>query len=117
MCLILVNLATFLFLETRYAWINISASAVGVAVMMVIYTKMGFVRLLGIGHILWIPMIAYFLTDLPYKAANALLLGCVAYRLQFGFADYRHSRRCPVFSRRTITPLQVVVLPTAQSAV
>lgn len=33
--------------------------------MMVIYSKLGFVRLLGIGHIFWVPMIIWFAMDIP----------------------------------------------------
>ncbi len=72
-CLILVNLAALLFLDTYYAWVNVVASGAGIVVMIVIYTKMGFVRLLGIGHVLWIPMILYFLTDLPDRTASPAL--------------------------------------------
>ena len=64
-CLILVNLGSLFFLDTFYAQMNLIAIGAGIAVMIAIYLRLGFVRLLGIGHVLWIPMIGYFLMNLP----------------------------------------------------
>ncbi len=64
-CLILVNLGSLFFLDTIYAQMNLAAIGLGIALMIFIYQRVGFARLLGIGHILWVPMIAYFLMNLP----------------------------------------------------
>ncbi len=72
-CLILVNLASLLFLDSYYAWFNLVAVGVGISLMIVIYFRLGFVRLLGAGHFLWVPMIAYFVSNLPDKDTDPAL--------------------------------------------
>lgn len=64
-CLMLINVASVFFLNTFYGWFNLIAVCVGISIMTAIYVQLGFVRLLGIGHVLWIPMVACFLADLP----------------------------------------------------
>ena len=41
--------------------------------MAIIYPMQGFVRLLGVGHFFWFPMIVYFLISLPDKSAHPSL--------------------------------------------
>ncbi|MES0828296.1 hypothetical protein [Ruegeria sp. SCP11] len=72
-CLILVNLGSLFFFDTIYAQMNFAAIGIGVALMIFIYQRLGFVRLLGIGHILWVPMIAYFLMNLPDTMSHPTL--------------------------------------------
>ena len=81
--LILVNLASLFFLDTYYGCVNLVAVCAGISVMILIYLRMGFVRLLGIGHVFWIPMIGYFLTDLPDQATNNALYWWVLLLIAF----------------------------------
>ena len=71
--LILVNLGSLLFLHTHYGLANLLAVLAGIIIMALIYGRLGFVRLLGIGHISWVPMLAWFLLDLPDKSQDPAL--------------------------------------------
>jgi len=83
MGLILVNPGSLFFLDTVYGQMNLAAVGIGIALMAAIYLKMGFVRLLGIGHILWIPMIACFLTNLPDETQQPALYSWVILLIVF----------------------------------
>ena len=61
---VLVNAAALLFVTSIYAQVALLAVTFGIFVMSIIYRKHGFVRLLGIGHILWIPMLPWMATEL-----------------------------------------------------
>lgn len=71
--LILVNLGALLFLDTWYGRVALAAIIAAVVVMIVIHAKLGFVRLLGIGHLFWIPMLVWFAVDLPNRATHPAL--------------------------------------------
>ena len=47
------------FIETLAAQVTLAAMMAGAAIQMVIFKMKGFVRLLGIGHILWVPMVIW----------------------------------------------------------
>lgn len=58
--LMLANMITPLFfIETLEAQVVLGAMMAGAAIQMSIFRMKGFVRLLGIGHILWIPMVIW----------------------------------------------------------
>ena len=61
--LIAVNLGAVFFLDTLQGRVALVAMLAGALIMAAIHHRLGFVRLLGIGHILWIPM-------LPWMAAG-----------------------------------------------
>ena len=63
--LIAVNLASVFFLDTRFGQAALASIAVAVVTMLFIHARHGFVRLLGIGHVLWIPMLIWFVAELP----------------------------------------------------
>ncbi len=63
--LMLWNLGAVLFLDTTYGVVALLAMLVAVQVMTAIYVKLGFVRLLGAGHVVWIPMLPWFALNLP----------------------------------------------------
>ena len=54
--------APLFFIETLEAQVVLGAMMGGAAIQMVIFKMKGFVRLLGIGHILWIPMVIWLAT-------------------------------------------------------
>lgn len=53
------NLASVLFLPRIEAVIVLAAMMLGGMIQAAIFSRMGFVRLLGIGHVLWIPMLTW----------------------------------------------------------
>lgn len=63
--LICVNALSLLFLDTIYGQVALAAIVAAIIVMVVIHARLGFVRLLGIGHIFWIPMLIGFALHLP----------------------------------------------------
>ena len=71
--LIAVNAASLFFIDTIYGQINLAAVLAAIAVMAVIHARMGFVRLLGVGHVFWIPMIVWFVANMPDRTADPVL--------------------------------------------
>ena len=63
--LVIVNALALLFIDTRYAQAALVSVLVGILIMGVIYSRQGFVRLLGIGHFLWIALIPWLIYELP----------------------------------------------------
>ena len=57
--LVVVNIASLYFIDTTEARVVLGAFVISIIVMTEIYRRMGFVRLLGIGHILWVPMVPW----------------------------------------------------------
>ena len=48
----------------------LGAALIGAIIQIAIFSKKGFVRLLGIGHILWIPMVYWFWCRIDLTAAS-----------------------------------------------
>ena len=57
-------LMPILFIQTREAQVVLFSMMVGMTIMTVIFKAKGFVRLLGLGHLPWIPMIPWLWTRL-----------------------------------------------------
>ena len=63
--LILVNMVVPLFFVTTVeSQLVLVAAAAGAVTMMAIFASKGFVRLLGIGHIYWVPLLPWLWTRL-----------------------------------------------------
>lgn len=61
MLLVAVNFVVPLFyIQTLEAQLAIAAFFAGAIVQSTIHVKLGFVRLLGLGHIFWIPLVIWF---------------------------------------------------------
>ena len=71
--LVAVNAVALLFLHTIYGKVALVAICAALGVMVVIHAKLGFVRLLGIGHIFWVPMLIWFAMNLPDKTSDSAL--------------------------------------------
>lgn len=71
--LIVLNAASLFFINTIYGQVAFASVLIAVVIMTAIYLKCGFVRLLGIGHILWIPMIPWLVLNLPGRSESPLL--------------------------------------------
>ena len=61
--LMVVNMPLF-FIGTPEAQVVLAAMGAGVATQLAIFSRLGFVRLLGVGHIYWVPMIPWLWTRL-----------------------------------------------------
>ena len=71
--LIAVNiLASLYFIQTLEAKIVLTAMMFGIMIMTAIYRTKGFVRLLGIGHIAWLPMLPWLWTRLDDVSFDGL---------------------------------------------
>ena len=62
----------FLFIHTLEAQVVLAAMIVGLVIMSVIFSVKGFVRLLGIGHIGWLPLVFWLWTRLDHAPADSI---------------------------------------------
>jgi hypothetical protein len=81
--LIAVNSASLLFIQHVEAQVTLGAVGVAVLAQALIYQRKRFIRLLGVTHVLWIPMLAWIalrLDTLPKEEPvfNAWLIMLVA---------------------------------------
>jgi hypothetical protein len=58
------------YLTTLEAKVVLATMMASAGLMLFIFTKKGFVRLLGLGHILWIPLIVWLLTRVNFMTAD-----------------------------------------------
>ena len=73
MLLMTVNMIVPLFfLGTSEGKIVLGAFVLGAALQTAIFSARGFVRLLGVGHIAWVPMVAWLWTRLDHAPAGSL---------------------------------------------
>lgn len=64
----LINLSSILFLPRTEAWVVLGTGLLATTIMTVLHAKLGYVRLLGIGHFVWIPMLIW----LGFRLENIL---------------------------------------------
>lgn len=57
--LVAVNLACLVYIQSVEAQVVLATALVAVLLQAAIHQRVGFVRLLGIAHVLWIPMLAW----------------------------------------------------------
>ena len=71
--LVAVNIVVSLFfIHTLEAQIIFVTAVVGLIIMAAIFSRKGFVRLLGIGHIGWLPMVAWLWARLDQVPADSM---------------------------------------------
>jgi len=77
------NMAAIFFLPRVEATVVLVGLGVGAALQMTMFARLGFVRLLGIGHIFWLPMVLWLVSrlgglddPLVYRWASAVVLLC-----------------------------------------
>ena len=78
--LVAVNLGALFFIDTIYGQVALGTVTFAVLVMIAIHMRCGFVRLLGIGHILWIPMLLWMIVKFPSNSERtglATWVGCL----------------------------------------
>ncbi len=101
--LMVVNLASLAFWSEPLAKVIFVTFLMSVMVMMGLYAKFGFERILGLGHVFWIPLLAYVLAHLHQAGdAFAIYLGVlslfIGISLVFDIHDvwaYVSSKRAP----------------------
>jgi hypothetical protein len=55
----LINLSSIFFLPRAEAWVVLGTGLLAATIMTVLHAKLGYVRLVGIGHFVWIPMLIW----------------------------------------------------------
>lgn len=61
------------FIHTLEAQVILPTAIVGLVIMSIIFSEKGFVRLMGIGHIGWFPMVFWLWTRLDHAPADSTL--------------------------------------------
>lgn len=68
--LVLINIiAPLFFLEKVEAWASLAAGILGVVIMSMLTLRFGFSRIIGLGHVAWLPLIAFLGTRLTDSSA------------------------------------------------
>jgi hypothetical protein len=75
--LMLVNSASVAFWSKPPAKLILITFMISSMLMMGLYSRFGFTKILGLGHLLWIPLLLHVLTWLPH-ASGALQVFLVA---------------------------------------
>jgi len=68
--LVAVNVACLLFLEHVEAQVALGAVGVAVVIQVLVYQRRGFIRILGVTHLPWIPMLAWMTLRLDTLSAR-----------------------------------------------
>jgi hypothetical protein len=55
----LINLCSIFFLPRTEAWVVLGTGLLSGTIMTVLHAKLGYVRLVGTGHVVWIPMLIW----------------------------------------------------------
>ena len=55
----LINLFSIFFLPRTEAWVVLGTGLLAATIMTALHTKLGYVRLVGIGHFVWFPMLIW----------------------------------------------------------
>jgi hypothetical protein len=63
--LMIVNLVSVVFWDKALAKLIFVTFMLSAILMMGLYSRFGFEKILGLGHILWIPLLVYVLVRLP----------------------------------------------------
>jgi len=90
--LMVINVASLSFWPESLAKIIFITFMTSAMLMMGLYSRFGFEKILGLGHILWVPLLAYILAQLPvnessFKIYLLVLSVSIAISLAFDFVD------------------------------
>jgi hypothetical protein len=55
----MVNLSSIFFLPRMEAWVILLTGLLAATIMTTLHSRLGYVRLVGIGHFVWIPMLIW----------------------------------------------------------
>jgi hypothetical protein len=90
--LMLVNMASVAFWSERLAKAIFITFLVSAALMMGMYARFGFSKILGMGHVLWIPLLIYVAFQIPraesgFKTYLVVFSVSIAVSLTFDIID------------------------------
>lgn len=83
--LMVVNMASVVFWNEPLAKVIFAAFMMSALLLMGLYARFGFERILGIGHVLWIPLLAYILAQLN-KAENGFQVYLIVLSIFIGIS-------------------------------
>lgn len=63
--LMVINLVSIAFWEEALAKVIFIVFMLSAMLMMGLYSRFGFEKILGLGHVFWIPLLAYVLFEIP----------------------------------------------------
>lgn len=92
LALMVVNMASILYWSEPLARIIFVAFMMSAMLMMGLYSRFGFQKILGLGHVLWIPLLPYILSQLQgvtegFQTYLVVLSASIAISLVFDIAD------------------------------
>ena len=90
--LMVINMASVSFWNEPLAKLIFFTFMISAMLMMGLYSRFGFEKILGLGHILWVPLLAYILMQLPNIEASfniylIVLSVSIAISLAFDIVD------------------------------
>jgi len=71
----LINLSSVFFLPRTEAWVVLGTGLLAAAIMTFVHARLGYVRLVGIGHFVWIPMLIWLAFRLEKIPEGTLFYG------------------------------------------
>lgn len=75
--LMLVNMGAFFFLPRPEAWVVLGALVLGGVLQALIFSRKGFVRLLGLGHVHWLLMFVWIYSRIETIRLDPVLFGWI----------------------------------------
>ncbi|MFU8821097.1 MAG: hypothetical protein ACNA8G_06025 [Gammaproteobacteria bacterium] len=90
--LVAVNLFSLRYWEEPLARLVLVTFLLSALLMMALYARFGFEKILGLGHVLWIGLLPYLLASIPgaageFQAYLAALAASIAVSLAFDIVD------------------------------
>jgi len=90
--LMIVNLVSLGYWHESLAKIVFTTFMTSAVLMMILYSRFGFEKILGLGHILWIPLLVYIVMSIPtaeteFQAYLLVLAISIAISLLFDIID------------------------------
>jgi signal transduction histidine kinase len=90
--LMIVNVASLGFWHEPLARLIFITFMISAMLMMGLYSRFGFEKILGLGHVLWIPLLAYVLMQIPavespFRSYLFVLSALIAISLVFDIID------------------------------
>ena len=90
--LMIANVSSLMFWSEPIAKVIFFTFMLSALLMMALYSKFGFEKILGMGHILWIPLLVYVLIEIPategaFKSYLVILLISLTISLVFDIID------------------------------
>jgi len=71
----LLNLSSIFSLPRMEAWVVLGTGLLAATIMTVLHAKLGYVRLVGVGHFVWIPMLIWLVLRLDRIPEGTLYFG------------------------------------------